>query len=331
MRRIYKIVCDIKLMHEYYLIDPDGSSVFAFAGQEDRLNFLYRRAAFNQPSITDHIAFAFPPEMEDTYRARGLKLIPSYSGCRIISEVRASETGGDIRYAPISFPEQVLISIRNKSGGRELFTHAQYFPLPAKYYLSNLGQFPSLSAPIPAFDAGNPYHQSDLAGFGPGDTRQAFYSQGSLQWNAVQGDAFVSPADLILVSPQFTCRLPSGITSASFVLTDHNGNEIHRQVFETVAGLNEVSLAITNPLLRRVEDLVNPEALTYLLEVTTNLFTTAYRLHFSSAATAVTDLGLIHFFRDTQEAASRLVDDEGFLATRLRGVCLSLPPFLRSG
>lgn len=40
MNTVYKILFEMRLLHEFYLTDKEGKNIFDFPAQADRLNFL---------------------------------------------------------------------------------------------------------------------------------------------------------------------------------------------------------------------------------------------------------------------------------------------------
>ncbi len=57
MPLIYKILCDVKWMHEYYLTGSNGQGVFDFPLQTDRLNFLFEQFRKDAPTINSNLEF----------------------------------------------------------------------------------------------------------------------------------------------------------------------------------------------------------------------------------------------------------------------------------
>ena len=57
---IYKTLFEIKLMHEFYLTEKDGNTIFDLADQKDRINFLLNQYTIDRSSVNKDIEFKFP-------------------------------------------------------------------------------------------------------------------------------------------------------------------------------------------------------------------------------------------------------------------------------
>src|SRR5580693_1687981 len=102
MKSFYKILFEVKLLHEYYLTNPDNSSVFQSVKQADRLAWLSARYASDEPAISNDLQFVLPPAMSDLFKNQRLILLQSYSGFQVAVQVNTSvQTGGVIKYAPL--------------------------------------------------------------------------------------------------------------------------------------------------------------------------------------------------------------------------------------
>jgi hypothetical protein len=185
MRSIYKTLAEVKVLHEYYLTEADGKTIFDYSGQEEKMKFLERFLSANRPMIEGDIAFDIPLSFSDTFRNNRLRLIPSYSGFRImaeVEEVRASDNSITYRpMTPIAPDEMLVIGLRKKNSSLNVFSNERInTPFPSIYLFSNTGaadsvSFPSLSAAIPDYSALNTYEQGELTLDGSGNI-QSFYT-----------------------------------------------------------------------------------------------------------------------------------------------------------
>jgi len=231
---IYKTLFHVKLLHEYFLSEQKGETIFAIPAQSDRMDFLMNKMALDQPSVSNFLRFEFPEEQTALYRDQHIRVLPTYSGYKVAVEVNASRLPDNtVVYTPkIPLKDDLNISIlaRLVNPGFNAFTNTRIGrSTPAIYYFSNENvsaakTFPQCCNPVAAFDAGKIYEQGELASFGASDIR-AFYSDGGgPQWRAISGAGFVNEADRLLVSPRFWYSFPpdANITEAEFELVDFN-------------------------------------------------------------------------------------------------------------
>src|SRR5450759_5751346 len=84
MELIYKTLCEIKLEHEYFLTEEDGKNLFSESDPLKRLAQLELAFEKNRESMDRDIDFDFPDMLKESYKEYGLKLLPSYSGCKVL-------------------------------------------------------------------------------------------------------------------------------------------------------------------------------------------------------------------------------------------------------
>ena len=89
MSTVFKILFEVKLLHEYYLTDTKGENIFDINLQADRINFLREKYVANREDINSDIGYKIPKAFETLYKNHRLKLIPSYAGFKIAIEVKA--------------------------------------------------------------------------------------------------------------------------------------------------------------------------------------------------------------------------------------------------
>ena len=87
MELIYKTLCEIKLEHEYFLTEEDGKNLFSESDPLKRLAQLELAFEKNRESMDRDIDFDFPDTLKESYKEYGLKLLPSYSGCKVLIRV----------------------------------------------------------------------------------------------------------------------------------------------------------------------------------------------------------------------------------------------------
>lgn len=170
----YKILFEVKLLHEYYLTDKDGSTIFDKPIQSEKLEFLRKRFNYNYPSINDDLTYEVPASLKATFANNKLRLINVYSGFRVFASVKEEMLTGNIKaYKPSqSLPEDlpIIINLNNRNTLLDTLSNSSLKRLlPAKYYFSNRdlggdGQlFPVLSRPLPFRDDTLQYEQGELA------------------------------------------------------------------------------------------------------------------------------------------------------------------------
>jgi len=98
MDLIYKTLFEIKLMHEYFLTREDGTNLFGEPDPRKRLDLLDQLFAMEEAGMDTDISFDFPETLRSTMRNYGLKVVPSYGGCRVLIRVNrivlADQVGG---------------------------------------------------------------------------------------------------------------------------------------------------------------------------------------------------------------------------------------------
>jgi hypothetical protein len=237
MALVYKILFEVKLMHEFFVTSENGDVVFALNSQGDRMNFLLEQFMEDRPVINKDIEFAFSKDLQKSYDNYNLKIIPSYSGFKVAIRVNKSILpDGTLVYKPfVPMPDNFNIDIEiiKKSGLMDTVTHSDVNePVPSIYIFSNENvagakTFPFLTNAISGFDAAESYQQGEVVSFGANDTRQ-YYNDAGDKWQSIAGTAFANKNDRLLVPVKFYYSFSNltNITDATFVLKDKNGNSI---------------------------------------------------------------------------------------------------------
>lgn len=335
MTTIYKTLFEIKLLHEFYLTDSKGESVFDFANQPDRLNFLQKKFELNRVAIDEDLLYQIPDVAKgkaDNYR---LRLIQTYSGFKVMIEVDAKKLGdGTLVFTPkIKLPENlnILIALIRKNRNFENVTS-----LPLKkdiagvFYFTNdhfihSRTFPFLTSAIPSFDAAATYEQGELASFGVNDIRQ-FYNDGTLNpWYPVKGGSFATKTDLLLCPPVFIYNFDASATifKADFKLKDSTGTVIRTLSFNSNAALSKVNLNF-NPTLRETTPLIalpdndTSDKSIYTLDITLNdTITRTHSVLFWDSDHQFNDFwGVLNIRNQSSIPEFRLLDSTGYLKTK---------------
>ena len=342
MSVIYKILFEVKLLHEFYLTQPDGQTVFDLAAQTDRINFLFNRFKRGDRDINSELRFELPDSVRKTFADYHLKLLPSYAGCKVAVEVQKQTLpDGTVVYPPkIPLPGALNISflIIRKDAAWDAYTNAKMQRLTnAVYYFSNENvtgskPYPVLSNNISPFDATLVYEQGEQALFGPGDIR-SFYSDkdGNGQWLQVSGAHCVSENDRILLPLRFSYafNIADNITSAEVVLKDKDGNAVvlsrdeygtEKKIvsFESAAPLGKIILDFSRGDVATIPAFPADENIFYTLEVTDSNGDTKINrfLFFNDAHSLRESCGLVNIKPKVTDPAFNLLDNNGYLLTR---------------
>lgn len=327
---IYKPIVEVQLLHEYYLTDGNGQSIFDLTQPAAREEFLRKRLEKEIPSITNDLDIELMPGYNDPR----LKVAKTYAGFRLFAEVnQIQQPDGSKWYLPKYLPPLVPVMLINKTGEIDIFTHSRLSNyLRANYYFTNHDVpgpkiFPLLTENIPLHTPGTAYEQGDLASFGPGDIRRFYVNDSGDQWDNVTGAGFISPFDRILVPQRFeyTFNATESILDATFVLKAQDGTTVSTIDISDTKPITKAWLDFTG-----LQPLTVPDAISiYTLEVSTDTsFSQKHRLVFMDPQIPQQDLwGLVHLGATTNSTDYSLLDSNGFLKTKKdpSGTIVSMP------
>ena len=142
MELIYKTLCEIKLEHEYFLTKEDGTNLFSESVQQNRLSGLEQAYEEDRESMNRDIDFDFPDQLKESYKECGLKLLPSYSGCKVLIRVnKKTLPDNSLVFEPyFSLPESldIFILFIKKSNLPDLYSNERIArSVPANYLFSS--------------------------------------------------------------------------------------------------------------------------------------------------------------------------------------------------
>jgi hypothetical protein len=343
MSVIYKILFEVKLLHEFYLTQPDGQTVFDLVAQTDRINFLFNRFKRGGRDINSELRFELPDNVRKTFADYHLKLLPSYAGCKVAVEVQKQTLpdGTVVYQSKIPLPDALNISflIIRKDSAWDAYTNAKLQRVTnAVYYFSNENvsgakPYPFLSNAISPFDATLSYEQGEPALFGPNDIREFYIDKdGNGQWLNITGTGFVNENDRILLPLRFSYafNIADNITSAEVVLKDKDGNAVVLSrdeygtekktiAFESAVPLRKIVLDFSRGDVATLPAFSADESIFYTLEVTDNNGNTkASRVLFFDDVVGLRESwGLINIKPKVTDPAFNLSDNNGFLITRI--------------
>lgn len=340
---IYKILCEVKWLHEYYLTLEKGERIFDKAAQTDRMDFLFSRFEKDLPSIhedLDFVVHAANPLFDD----HGVKLLPAYAGFKIAVKCRKEKlSNGTVVYRPfIDLPDDLClrVMIRNKHDIRRYSSVFTPNPFqPSWYFSSNnipaVKTFPFLTAPIPAYTGTGSYLQSELtlkAG-----VVSAFQNNGAADpWLALPGNHYVNRNDARLLPLSFKYRFNAldNMTDATVVLKDSTAAVVRTLKFTADKPMTSIGISFRSSeqdVDTLEHHMLRPDQL-YRMEVTgsggyTRTFTD---LLFANDALALERYaGVLDILVKPANAAFQLLDGSGLLHTRIQpnGTRLPAPVF----
>lgn len=328
----YKILCEVKLLHEFYLTEKDGSNIFDLPAQPDRIDFLRRRFSFNYPSINNHLAYEPAAALKDAFGNLKLRVIPAYSGFKLFTSVKEELLPGNIKgyrpLLPLADNTPIIIQLRKRDALLDSFSNSIVRrSLPARYYFTNrnLGttQLPHvLSRSLPLRNDAFTYEQGELA-FDSGDsTVKAFFFEknGTKNWIPVSANGYVNANDLCLVPTSLVYFFPKSesVTDATFVLKDPTNATISTINRTSTTQLSEVTLDYTTLVTSTVNGSDNSAPLPHTLEVTTTGgYSRTHSIVFCHPALTPADVwGLIHLQPRVTDPQFHLLDNDGLLITR---------------
>ena len=341
MAIFYKILSDVKWMHEYYLSGNHGQTVFDFPFQGDRINFLFEQFRNDTPAINSNLEFLIPDPLKPLFDNYHLKVIPSYSGFKLAVKCNKKilPDGRTVFIPLIKIPdtEPIMIMVREKENIRGVSNLPLSAPFRAAWYFSNDGfpsskTFPFLSGPIADFDPARNYTQGELALFAVNDAR-IFLNNGAVDpWLAIPGVNYISDTDKMVVPLSFSYHFSTAdnVTDATFTLTDNNGIQVKKTDLAGTEILRTVALNFRlpgNPVPALPG--VNPSTQSiYTLAVTsTNGYARSFSLLFADDSLDIANnTAIIGLTLKSSDAAFSLTDNDGFLRTFIQSNGIRIDP-----
>ncbi|NML21650.1 hypothetical protein HHL16_12235 [Pseudoflavitalea sp. G-6-1-2] len=239
MSRLYQPLFELRILHEYYLTDSNGDTIFDQPTPDAQQLFLLNKLKQNRPSVNDDLQYNFPPAQLSQLAGCQLKLVPRYSGFSVMMAVTETTLpSGDTAYRPlVPLPEDLLINIQltQKNNSLETITNTRINKvMPALFYFTNQESavpklFPFLTTQPPAAGSKDTYEQGELTLAG-GNTWQAFFvdSAGTDQWQTLNAGNFVTENDRTLLPSIFTYSFfnAGNVSAANFELKDDGGSTL---------------------------------------------------------------------------------------------------------
>jgi len=342
MNIIYKPLVEILLLHEFYLTESEGNTIFDKTLQADKIDYLINNYNESDIHITDDLSFNPTDLSKSLLRNQHLHISPTYSGFRVSIDVfeQKLQDGTTVYQPKINLPDDLNINILLTKNDNYLdrFSNSRLQRnIPAVYYFSNedvqgAKTVPSLSNAIAAYDASYAYEMGELA-FKDNQVKQ-FTSDGSANpWIAVTDNGYVNENDRMLVPFQFNFSfdVSDNINQADFTLKDNTGATIKTiSASSSTAALQVVALDFSGlPQLLSIADVSSPAV--YTLTVSgSNGYSKQFNILFADAATnLLQSWALVNIKPRVQTAGFNLIADDGYLVTRVSaaGVRTEAPVF----
>ena len=339
----YKILFEVKLLHEFYLTRQDGTTIFDLPTQDQRINFLLEEFSKGIESINSDLSYEFPESTTKEYEGYGLKLLPGYSGFKVAARVNAKKLNDNsLVFEPFfSLPDNYCINVLIKKKDRSIdgYTNGTVnASLPSSYFFSTEGIagnkiFPYLTHPVSGFDAGRSYEQGDLASFGVNDVR-AYYRDGAGdQWDPVSASSFANENDRLLLRPRFNYFFPSSsdVTNAAFVLKDRNGTTVQSASFNNTGRMSKVAVDFSSKRdLLNMPDTSQIQNNVFSLEVSgNNGYSHTHRVLFSDRFYNEATWAIVSISARPDNSDFQLIADDGYLIKRKNsaGIWANAPVF----
>ena len=324
MQTIYKILFEVRLLHEFYLTRQDGSVIFSGATPADRDLFLQQCFHLERRSINSDITYTVPNTA--WFQNHQLKLVPSYSGFKVGIEVKKTLDGALTAFAPRTpFPagSGITVFIHRADSNVDTYTNARTKNTISKtWYISNEATAPGkiapfLSNPVPVFDAAYTYEQGEL--YNEGGVIKSFYTGITPADPAIAGMNFLNETDRLVVSPYFDYNFETSdnVKNAVFSIRDSGGTEVYNNSFTGSDPLQRVSIRIDPLKLKKVPSGKGFDMLRHQLTVTGDGgYNRSFDLVFIDSRSGEIPWMVVNLNPRTTDAFT-LLDNKDLLVTRL--------------
>lgn len=203
----YKILFELRILHDYYLINRKGDSVFPMERKD--WEGLQKKLRFGHYDISKDIDFILSREEHKKFQNYRLKMVRTPLGFYVGIEVKTeTHDNGDRRYRPFIKPHEDAVLVFGLKPLNSLFGNITNISLSRNdnkiYHFSNRGKRVenTLSSPVPAITDGQFYQMGDLGTAEDGSIRLALEDNtgDNSKWSAkpLYGSGFVHQADRTL-------------------------------------------------------------------------------------------------------------------------------------
>ncbi|SEW51420.1 hypothetical protein [Chitinophaga arvensicola] len=331
MSVIYKILFEVQLLHEYYLQDSKGISLFEQATDQQRTDFLMEKLRLGQYPLLQRDWEVQPlPATAVQMKNYHMRLLPTATGFKVAVEVKKELQGTTWAYTPfVPIPATVAFqfAIVPRNAASNAFTSMRMRrSLPAIYYFSNDNTtntkvFPALSVPVAANDNTRSYEQGELSKVGANVAeylnKPNVAANDSSQWRAIKGNGFAHEGDRLLLPFSFVYNFPATATvkQGTALLESLDGSVSLPYSFSSDTVLSQVRLDFSAPL----PDRSLPADGWYNLKVNGDNNFAAQQLVYVSRREMynASYIGVADFRVDTAGGAFAMLDADGTLKTKL--------------
>jgi len=333
MDLLYKTLFEIKLMHEYFLTKEDGTNLFSEPDPQKRLDLLDQLYAMERPAMDTDIGFDFPDTLHQKMQDYGLKVVPTYGGCRVLIRVnKVVLADQSVVYKPffsIPDPAEIFILFVKKNNLPDTYSNERIArSVPALYLFSNESipdarQFPFLVNSISPFDAGFFYEQGQLAVDSSSKLQEYFYDgAGALQPRAITGgvQSFANENDRMLLPLRFFYR-PTGknpVTQLDITLNDSSANQVKTFSFSQTKPVSKVFLDFSDRAEQLLlSDTISLPAGIFSLHVTgNNGYSDDRYVIFSNSCYSAKNWAVAYFKTRVTNPLFHLIADDGWIIKR---------------
>ncbi|MBC7947035.1 MAG: hypothetical protein H7Y42_04085 [Chitinophagaceae bacterium] len=328
---IYKILFEVKLMHEFYFTTKDGNTIFEKATQAERLVFLKGKYQKGSPSVANDLEFDFPESLKAAYSSYCLKILPSFSGFKVAIKVNkkilADETIAYQPFVPLPGNLAITVLITKKNGDVDSYSNSRInTSLPALYYFSNDkvisgNTFPFLTNAISEFNSNYTYEHGELVAFGNNDIRGYFQNSAGDQWQVFTGAGFANENDRILLPTKFNYSFPaeSNVKDVEFILKSPGGGAVKSIRANGTDRMEKIQLDFSDKKdLLSLPASSRPTDRLFTLEVNGDNYMRTHFIFFSDVLYNRAVWGVTSFVLNPANPDFKLFASDGYLVTRKR-------------
>lgn len=342
MKLIYKTLFEVKILHEFYQTEKAGNTIFDLDLQENRMSFLKQRFYSMSKNINSDLQFIVPESAKSLFKDYLLKLIPSYSGFKVLCSVKAKlNPSGITSYEPIQkLPDDLLLPVlllKKNSNFHSITSEKLENSLDSYYLFSNDNLYagdrtaPYLTSEIPNYIASQTYEQGELARFAANELKYFYWdSSNTAQWKIINGKTFANPQDKVLIPLNTFYSFPKNknITKAEFLLKDINGNIIQEFHFKKSNTLKKVHLAFDPNLIHTIPTRNVDNKAVYTLEVSGNAgFNRTHKVLFFDQQNELREsIGMVIIKMKSSLNGYKILDATGKLITKKNENNIMDPP-----
>ncbi|HEY1214505.1 MAG TPA: hypothetical protein VGE93_12800 [Bryobacteraceae bacterium] len=334
----HKILFEVRLLHEFYLTQQDGTVIFSKAAAADRDSFLQQMFSIGRRSINRDIGYSIPDAGQSIFGDHRMHLVEAYSGFKIGIEVEPTTDGVLTAFSPkVPFPQDAAITvfIDRINENIDAYTSVrQKATIRGIGFLSNERNGPAKTAPfltnpVPAFDGSYVYEQGEL--YDEAGKIKAFYTGITPADPGLPGTAFLNETDRLVVAPAFDYSFDAAdnVKQAQFTITDPSAAQVYQNTFTSDTPLQKVTLNLDPTAIRKLPHGRGIDELLHQLTVTGDGgYNKTFPLIFLDAPIGELPWAAVNIAVRPADAAFQVIDDKGLLVMRLNadGSVTTPPP-----